>query len=89
VATPRGTPPPVRTSPYNMAIDEKGKALPFTPAEVTEVSRKALEHGDVLAAVIELPSGDLAVQVYGPPSRKLVDVLETTLHAYKTALKGH
>ena len=72
-----------------MAVDEKGRTLPFTPDEVTAVSLNALEHGDVMLAVLQFPSGDLAVQVFGPPSQKAVDILETTLQAYNATLKGH
>lgn len=76
-------------SPANMAIDGKGNVLPYTPEEVNTITNKAIDQGRIRAVVTELPSGDYAVNVFGPPSQKLVEVLETTLAAYKRALKGH
>lgn len=83
-------PPPHRgVSQYNMAVDAEGRPLPYTPEEVNRVSEKALQEGDIIAAVIRLPTGDLSVQVFGPPSPDLVDLLAQTARAYKRVLQGH
>lgn len=88
LAPHRPPPPSRRASRFNMAVDGAGNTLPFTPDEVTRISEKALQDGDVMAAIIRLPTGDLSVQVFGPPSQALVDILEQTAKAYKRVLKG-
>src|SRR5882672_2543302 len=88
LAPHRPVPPGRRASRFNMAVDRDGTPLPFSPDEVHQISEKALEDGHVMAAVIRLPTGDLSVQVFGPPSQELVDILEQTAKAYKRVLKG-
>jgi len=73
----------------NMAVDANGTPLPFTPTQVREIVNRAVLDGDLVAAILRMPGGDLCVQVFGPPSHELVEMLETTLHAYKRVLKGH
>jgi hypothetical protein len=73
----------------NMAVDAAGTPLPYSPEEVRQIVEKALREGDVMAAILRLPTGDLCVQVLGPPSQELVEILQTTLDAYKRVLKGH
>ncbi len=72
-----------------MAVDNKGNSLPYTSDEVAVIMAKALRDGDVMAAILRMPSGDLAVQVFGPPSLELLDILETTTRAYRRTLQGH
>jgi hypothetical protein len=72
-----------------MAVDRHGNPLPYTSAEVATIMEIALRDGNVMAAILRMPSGDLAVQVFGPPSRELLDILETTTRAYRRTLKGH
>lgn len=91
LAPPPGTPrrpppPPATTSPFNMAFGTDGNPLPYSPEEVTAVCQKALQDGDLIAAILRLPTGDLAVQVFGPPSHELVDMLEAAASQYKRAI---
>ncbi len=74
---------------HNMAFDGDGKTLPYSSTEVQAIVERAIQEGRILAAIIEMPTGDLAVQVFGPPSRKLLEALETTTNAYRTAIRGH
>lgn len=76
-------------SPANMAVDSSGNVLPYSPDEVNAITNKAIEKGKIRAVVTELPDGNYAVNVFGPPSHKLVEILETTLAAYKRVLRGH
>jgi hypothetical protein len=73
----------------SMAIDSDGRPLPYTSADVDAIVQKALNEGDVLMAVLRMPSGDLAVQVLGPPSQELVEILETVAKSYRIAVEGH
>jgi DNA-directed RNA polymerase subunit RPC12/RpoP len=82
-------PPPHRgVSRHNMAVDSEGQSLPFTPEEVNRISEQALRDGSIVAAIIRLPSGDMSVQIFGPPSHELVDMLDATARAYRRVLKG-
>lgn len=72
-----------------VALDNRGRPLPLTTAEVQVAMRQLVEDGDLVAAVLRTPAGDLAVQVFGPPSEELADCLETVASAYRTALQGH
>jgi hypothetical protein len=86
---PRRPPRPPRHIKDNMAVDAKGNVLPYSPEEVEQIMQKAIDKGNVMAAILKLPNGDLAVQVFGPPSRALLEILETATAAYKRTLKGH
>lgn len=75
---------------HDMAIDEAGRPLPYSSAEVRKIVRESLtDPNSELIAVILKHRGNLMVQVMGPPSQELVDILETTLRAYRTAARGH
>lgn len=87
---PRPAPPPRGPGHRdNMAIGADGRTLPYTSAEVDQIMMRALRDGDVMAAILRLPNGDLAIQVFGPPSKELLDILETTTKAYRRTLQGH
>ena len=76
-------------SPHDMAIDEHGNPLPHSPTEVQAIVRRALDKGTLHAAIMEDEHGNLCVQVFGPPSRVLLEALETTVRAYRRVLQGH
>jgi len=73
----------------DMAIDAKGHPMPWTPEQVRAKVLQMIDEGDIKAVIIEDAHGDLGVQVFGPPSRQLLDVLETATRAYRRVLKGH
>lgn len=72
----------------HVAIDERGRTLPYTPAQVRAIVARAIEEGTLLAALIELPSGDLAVQIIGAPSEKIARALLDAGTAYARMLRG-
>ena len=74
--------------PDNMAIDGEGRTLPYSPAEVQAIVQRALKEGNVLAAVMRVDE-DLMVQIFGPPSREVLDAFETVVQAYRRVLEGH
>lgn len=75
--------------PDSMAVDHAGRPLAHTPAEVRSIAGRMLEDGEILAVILKGRNGDLGVQVYGPPSQELVEILETTAAAYRRAIEGH
>ena len=74
---------------YDIAIDSKGQPLPFSPPEVKAIVERAVRDGTLVAALLRMPSGDLAFQVFGPPSLELLETLEQVTSAYRVALRGH
>jgi hypothetical protein len=70
------------------AIDKDGTPLPFSPEEVRATVNKALHEGRVLAVVIKMKDGSLAVPVIGDPNPLIGEALLIAGQAYKTALKG-
>lgn len=72
-----------RPHPDSTAVDSDGKMLPLSPEQVTAVVERAIRTGDLLAAVIEMPDGDLSVQVFGPPSLKTLESLERAARSYR------
>jgi hypothetical protein len=91
-ATAGGGPSPAYRGPApaeNMAIDEKGGVMPYSPEEVRAVAEKAVDHGDLVLGVFEMPSGDLAATVFVPPSQKLLEILETLYKSFARVVKGH
>jgi len=71
-----------------MAVDEEGRALPYAPEEVRQIVLKMIDEGEILAVIVRTPTSDLGVQVFGPPSRALLEVLESTTRAYRRVLEG-
>jgi hypothetical protein len=73
----------------SMAIDERGRPLPMTSDQVNAHIRRMLDDGgDIIACIIVGKNGDIGMQVFGPPSKQLLDILETATASYRTALKG-
>ena len=83
---PNHPPPEPRASQFNMAVGTDGNPLPYSPDEVKRMALKAVDDGDILAVLIRLPSGDLAFNVFGPPSWELIDMLEGAVSQFKRAL---
>jgi hypothetical protein len=80
---------PGEAPPDNMAVDEDGNPLAFTPEQTRDIVHKMIDEGEILAAIVRSKNGDLGVQVYGPPTRELLAILEQTTKAYRRVLKGH
>lgn len=73
----------------SMAVDSNGMPLPYSSAEVDAIVHAALDKGDLLAAIVRDADGNLCVQVLGPPSRELLEALETATTAYRRIIRGH
>jgi hypothetical protein len=73
--------------PKDMAVDGTGKPLPYTPDQVQAIVHQALADGQILAAIVR-KGDDLMVQVFGPPSQEILDVLLETVRAYRVVLRG-
>lgn len=73
----------------DIAIDSEGNPLPLAPTEVRAIVTKMIDDGEIMAVVLRAKNGNLGVQVFGPPSRELLEVLETATTALRRALKGH
>ncbi len=69
-----------------MAVGTDGNPLPFSPEEVKRVALKAVDEGDILAVLIRLPSGDLAFNVFGPPSQEMVEMLDNAVSQFKRVI---
>lgn len=72
----------------DIAIDTDGSVAPLSAEDVRKVVDNAIQNGTVLAVVLRDPSGQIAVQVFGPPSEDLLSILETTAAAYRRAMLG-
>jgi hypothetical protein len=72
----------------DIALDEQGRPLPHSPAEVRKIVRQMADEGEVLAVIVRVEN-DLAVKVFGPPSQELAEALRTVANSYTTFLKGH
>jgi hypothetical protein len=81
---------PKSAHPGNMAIDDQGHVLPYGPEQVRAIVQKALNDptSEILAIVLRVKD-DLMVQVMGPPSRELLNILEMTARSYRNALRDH
>jgi len=73
---------------HHMAVDEAGRPLALSPDQVKETVRRILDQGEILAAVVRMPDGNIAVQVFGPPSQDILGALETVTTAYRNVLRG-
>jgi len=73
-------------SQFNVAMGADGHPLPISSDEVKAKALQAVDDGDLLCAVFKLPSGDLSFQVFGPPSRELVELLKGAMAQYERAV---
>lgn len=76
--------PPV--SRFDVAINTAGQRLDYSPAEVRALLDKQVEDGHILAVILEMPDGDVGVQVYGPPHPRILELLEQATDGYRRAL---
>jgi hypothetical protein len=87
--SPKKRPPEFGPAPpENMAVDFDGTPLALSPEEVRRKAWELFEAGHLVAIVVE-HNDELSVQVFGPPSKALLNVLEQTVAAYKVVLRGH
>ncbi len=78
------------TADHDMAVDPEGRPLPMTPAEVRATIVKLIDTGELIAVIVrDRTTEDIAMQVLGPPSRAVLDTLETAVRAYRRVLNGH
>lgn len=70
----------------DVAVDEEGNRLPFSPQRVREIVLQMINDGQIEAVLIRVPNGEIAVQVFGPPSQELLDVFNNAARALGLAL---
>lgn len=71
----------------DLAIDADGTPLPLTTQEVRAELLRMIDEGDLLAAIVRMPNGDVGVQVYGPPSTLILEVLQQAIDGMRAALE--
>jgi hypothetical protein len=77
-----------RDESHDMALDIDGHPIPMAPGEVRRMVLKLLDEGRLLAFVVK--HGDnVGVQVMGPPSIELVELLEQAVAGLRKATEGH
>jgi len=73
----------------DMAVDTEGRPLPYSVTEVRRIIAQAIDSGSIRLVIIEMPDGDVAVQIFneaGGPTPKLLGVLEQAVKAYRDIL---
>ncbi len=75
--------------PDAMAVNEDGTSLPMNPRQVQDHVSEILRNGGEIMAVIVKRGDELAVPVFGPPSREILEILKVTVRAYERTLRGH
>ncbi len=75
----------------DVAIDADGRPLPYSPSQVRAIVRRAIVEGKIVLAVLKMPDGNLAAQVFDDrgPTQDTLDILEQTANAYRIALRGN
>lgn len=71
---------------HSIAIDLDGSILPMTPLQVQKHLEKMMDEGEIMAAVV-VTNGEIGVQVFGPPSEQLLEILQQAAKGYKKALR--
>jgi hypothetical protein len=77
-----------RNESHDMALDLDGHPLPMAPGEVRGMIQTLLDEGDLLAFVVRR-GDEVGVQVLGPPSMALVELLEQAVAGLRKATEGH
>lgn len=70
----------------SVGINPDGSISPHTREQIVRMQMEAFERGQILALVLEHPDGQLMVQVLGPPTLQLAEVLEQAATGYRQAL---
>ena len=85
------TPDRLEVSPppevIDMAVDMDGNPLPFSPAAVRAMVLEMLDEGTLLAFVVQR-GDDIGVQVVGPPSMALVELMEQAVSGLRKVVEG-
>lgn len=71
----------------DIAVDVNGKPLPYSPSQVKSLCLDMIDKGQILAVIVD-DGKQIGIQVFGEPSREILDALETVTHAYRNALRG-
>jgi hypothetical protein len=81
-----------KPEPDAMAVNQDGQSLPMTPEEVRahvfHIMKNPNGLGRIIALIIE-NGDDIAVPVFGPPSRETLEILKAAVRAYERTLRGH
>lgn len=80
---------PDRLAGYNQATNSDGSPMTIDPAEVEAKTQEAMHDGRVRAVLFELPTGDHAWHIMGPPSYAMVKALEDCARIMRDALRVH
>jgi hypothetical protein len=73
----------------NGVIDSDGHQIPVSPELVKAAIATIMEHGQLIAVLLQMPEGDYAVRVCGPPTYGIVNALRQAADAIATGLKKH
>jgi hypothetical protein len=79
---------PTRDERHDMAVDLDGNPIPLAPGDVRKMITKLLDEGEILAYVVRR-GDEVGVQVFGPPSMALVELLEQAVAGLRKATEGH
>lgn len=72
----------------DMAVDHEGRPIAMAPIDVRKMVMKMINEGEILLVAVRV-GDDVAVQVFGPPSEELCDVLDQTARNLRRATQGH
>jgi hypothetical protein len=64
-------------------VDEHGMPV----EKPRENAERVMREGDIVAAIIQTPVGEMAVQVFGEPNVKLLEALEQARDGYRAVLE--
>lgn len=73
---------------HDMALDLDGRPLPIAPADVRKRAMQMFDEGELLAVIVK-QGDDVSVQVMGPPSAALVELLQQAVDGLRKATRGH
>lgn len=77
-----------RDTSDDMALDLDGNPIAMPPGDVRAMILKLLDEGELLAWVVRRGE-EVGVQVCGPPSMELVELLEQAAAGLRKATEGH
>jgi hypothetical protein len=75
------------TDDRNDVVIQDGKPLAMNPADVRRTVLRMVDEGEILAIIVQVPSGDIAVQVFGPPTLAVVETLEEAARSFRAAVE--
>jgi hypothetical protein len=65
-----------------------GQPLPYAPAQVKSIMERAAREGELVAAIVQMPDGNMSVHLFCQPSRAILKAFEEMTRGLTVLVRG-